>query len=191
MWAEKDEVDKIRSGIEEPYSEKDILLQEVSSMCMEFNFPEKKKQRQSKDKQILKLGKEARNKCAEALCPSPQHQAEENVMNDHNYVVFEVGDDEVCEVHTSEILNVEIDSHNLENTLPVYENEQTTTVVTTPIKNDLKQNSGNTITKTERSKSVAGIYNFTVLQLIYVKYNVLQENELMLELLCEKMLYHT
>ncbi|KAG5880390.1 hypothetical protein JTB14_027297 [Gonioctena quinquepunctata] len=173
MWAEKDEVDKIRSGIEEPYSEKDILLQEVSN------------------KQILKLGKEARNKCAEALCPSPQHQAEENVMNDHNYVVFEVGDDEVCEVHTSEILNVEIDSHNLENTLPVYENEQTTTVVTTPIKNDLKQNSGNTITKTERSKSVAGIYNFTVLQLIYVKYNVLQENELMLELLCEKMLYHT
>ncbi|KAG5863762.1 hypothetical protein JTB14_030619 [Gonioctena quinquepunctata] len=68
MWAEKDEVDKIRSGIEEPYSEKDILLQEVSSMCKELNFPEKKKQRQYKDKQILKLGKEERNKCAERPC---------------------------------------------------------------------------------------------------------------------------
>lgn len=116
-WLEKEKVDKVRldfsinfyivfrsvgtyvvlffrSGIEEPYSEKDILLQEASSLCKEFNFQEKKK-RTSRDSQIMELGKKARNKCAETLLSPPNVnidlESDDNeifTFNEHDYSKF-------------------------------------------------------------------------------------------------------
>ncbi|CAG9765895.1 unnamed protein product [Ceutorhynchus assimilis] len=50
----------IKSGVEEPYSEKDILLQEISTLCSESDFQVKRKRPLSKEQHLSELGKKAR-----------------------------------------------------------------------------------------------------------------------------------
>ncbi|XP_074029121.1 uncharacterized protein isoform X1 [Leptinotarsa decemlineata] len=62
IWIKKDEVDKVRSGIED-CSERDLLLQEASVLCKEFNFVglDRQKKKTPRDLQLSQLGKKVRN----------------------------------------------------------------------------------------------------------------------------------
>lgn len=93
-----------RSGVEEAFTEKDRLLEEVSSLCKEANYSFKqprKKSGLSKEQQLCELGKQARNKFAADYCTledtqeniscSKQRLEENNnlhVDGDHNYCKF-------------------------------------------------------------------------------------------------------
>lgn len=81
LWAKKDKITKIRSGCEDPYSEKDHLLQEVSSICLESGgLPIKQKKMISKEKQIAELGRQAR----ESLALNFVNDNDENII--HNSI---------------------------------------------------------------------------------------------------------
>ncbi|VEN41879.1 unnamed protein product, partial [Callosobruchus maculatus] len=68
VWLKKDKSNRIISGVEEIYSERDHLLQEVSDMCNKAKVvPLTKTKRITKEKQISNLGKTVRDECSERL----------------------------------------------------------------------------------------------------------------------------
>lgn len=67
-----------RSGIEEVYTEKDVLLQEVSDICTECHLSPKTKS--SKEKQIVEIGRQAREQHA-----LQSFQDKSATVTDHSY----------------------------------------------------------------------------------------------------------
>lgn len=78
-----------RSGTEEVYTEKDILLQEISDLCSEFHLtPTKKTKVISKEKQIAEIGKQARERNALDLLniyEKPSEEPKDPVLMEHDY----------------------------------------------------------------------------------------------------------
>lgn len=91
-----------RSGVEEAYTEKDRLLEEVSSLCKETNYSFKQPRKRtglSKEQQLCELGKKARNKFAADF-----HTLEEENETNNSELTSElhenppVGDNDYCKL---------------------------------------------------------------------------------------------
>ncbi|XP_030766479.1 nucleoporin GLE1-like [Sitophilus oryzae] len=86
LFLNKIKVDEIRSGIEEPPCEKNMLLQEVSSLVQEHKYDFRKKRStsssSSKDHMIMEMGKKAREACAQTFGEIEEGLVEEEVINE-------------------------------------------------------------------------------------------------------------
>ncbi|KAF5285781.1 hypothetical protein FQA39_LY04242 [Lamprigera yunnana] len=88
IFLKKDKTTQIMSGVEEMYSERDRLLQDVSGMCQKAEVnPVIKKRKMSKEKQISELGKQSRDSCSRQLLPKniENLSAASTPTLDHNY----------------------------------------------------------------------------------------------------------
>ncbi|KAF5271714.1 hypothetical protein FQA39_LY08037 [Lamprigera yunnana] len=88
IFLKKDKTTQIMSGVEEMYSERDQLLQEVSGMCQKAEVNSViKKRKMSKEKQISELDKQSRDECSRQLLPKnlKNLSAVSTPTLDHNY----------------------------------------------------------------------------------------------------------
>ncbi|CAG9837902.1 unnamed protein product [Diabrotica balteata] len=89
IWKKKDAVNRVRSGVEEIFSERDNLLQEIWDITRTTNLtPSKLKRKTKQEQQSSEIGVALRDLAAkyyakEELDMSIDH--EENVISDHDY----------------------------------------------------------------------------------------------------------
>ncbi|XP_044746591.1 uncharacterized protein LOC123308108 [Coccinella septempunctata] len=90
MWKQKDTKSQKSSGVEEVYSERDQLLQEIADICRESEaLLAKRKRPLPKEKQIAELGKKARDSCLSSLQTGDDliHGGERS-QPDHDYITL-------------------------------------------------------------------------------------------------------
>ncbi|CAH1109828.1 unnamed protein product [Psylliodes chrysocephalus] len=93
IWKKKDTTNVGKSGIEEIYSEKDNLLQEVADICRELNITMKaKKPKISRNDKIIVLGKESRASTSAAFF-------KEIASHDDSFVIEDEQDDNIFQVN--------------------------------------------------------------------------------------------
>ncbi|XP_074035223.1 uncharacterized protein [Leptinotarsa decemlineata] len=95
IWIKKDEVDKVRSGIED-CSERDLLLQEASVLCKEFNFVGLDRQK----KKLQETYNYRSSSCVDIELEPPSHQ-----INNTNTLEINSLSYNSCDKRTLEVIS--------------------------------------------------------------------------------------